>query len=67
MAEFFDMGGYAWFVWPSYLVAAAVLIAMLALSLRSMRAREAELESLQAQLGSRRRVRPASDQAGEGA
>ena len=29
MAEFFAMGGYAWYVWPSYGIAAAVLVGLL--------------------------------------
>jgi heme exporter protein D len=26
-AEFFAMGGYGWYVWPSYAVAAALMLA----------------------------------------
>ena len=32
MAEFFDMGGYAAFVWPSWIVTVAVIIAITILS-----------------------------------
>ena len=32
MAEFFDMGGYAAFVWPSWIVAVVVIIAITILS-----------------------------------
>jgi heme exporter protein CcmD len=26
LTEFFDMGGYAWFVWPSYLVTFVIVL-----------------------------------------
>ena len=32
MTEFFQMGGYAWYVWPAYLVTAVVLIGNLIVS-----------------------------------
>ena len=39
--EFLDMGGYAGFVWPAYLIAATVLIANLLLPrIRHRRQRE---------------------------
>ena len=39
--EFLDMGGYAGFVWPAYLITAAVLIANLLLpKIRLRRQRE---------------------------
>ena len=34
MAEFFDMGGYAAFVWPSWIVALVVIIGISLLSYR---------------------------------
>ncbi len=46
MSEFFAMGGYAGFVWSAYAVAAAVMTGLLVQTLRSLRARTAELESL---------------------
>ena len=46
--SFFEMGGYAAYVWPAFGVAAAVMIALLVLSLRDMRAREAALRKLEA-------------------
>ncbi|HXP13272.1 MAG TPA: heme exporter protein CcmD [Stellaceae bacterium] len=42
-AGFFDMGGYARFVWPAYAVAAAVLLGLLAWSLGSYRRVQREL------------------------
>jgi len=57
MSEFFDMGGYAGFVWPAYGVAAVVMIALLVASWRKLRSQEKTLEMLQATHGRRRRRR----------
>lgn len=46
LAEFFHMGGYALYVWPSFGLTAAVLAGLLAVSLRGLRAREAVLAAL---------------------
>lgn len=46
MNEFLAMGGYAAFIWPTYGVAAVLLVGMLVVSLRSMRQREALVDSL---------------------
>lgn len=46
LAEFFHMGGYALYVWPSFGLTAAVLAGLLAVSLRGLRAREAALAAL---------------------
>ncbi|MEE9140872.1 MAG: heme exporter protein CcmD [Alphaproteobacteria bacterium] len=43
---FLGMGGYAAYVWPALAVAAVVMIALLAQTLRSLRAREATLAAL---------------------
>lgn len=48
MSEFFAMGGYSAFIWPAYGAAAILLAGVLILSWRSMRQREALLESLRA-------------------
>ncbi len=45
--DYLAMGGYAAFVWPAFLIAAVVMGALLAMSLRGLRARRAELEALQ--------------------
>ena len=45
--ELLSMGGYGGYVWPSYLVTAAVLIAMLAASLRLLRSNEATIRDLE--------------------
>ncbi len=44
--EFFDMGGYAVWVWASYAVSALGLIGMLIWSVRTLKAREKEFEDL---------------------
>jgi heme exporter protein D len=40
MSEYFAMGGYAAFIWPSYGVAALLLLALFLLSARRLRAAE---------------------------
>ncbi len=47
MSEFFSMGGYAQFVWPAFALTAIVLVALLVLSRRALRANESTLEVLQ--------------------
>ena len=46
LAKFFDMGGYAAFVWPGYGLAALAVIGMLVVSLRTLRAREREFAEM---------------------
>jgi heme exporter protein D len=46
MTEFFNMGGYAVFVWPAYGLTAVVLAGMLGASLRDLKANEAALDAL---------------------
>lgn len=47
LSDFLDMGGYAEFVWPSYLVAAVILLALLVLSISALRSSEKTLKLLQ--------------------
>ncbi len=54
MMSFFEMGGYAAYVWPAFGAAAVIMIVLLVLSLRGMRAREATLRELEAARGRRR-------------
>jgi heme exporter protein D len=61
MSGFLAMGGYAGFVWPSYALAAGVLVWLLVSSLRMMRANEAALAAAEAARGPRRRRREAAD------
>ncbi len=43
---YLSMGGKGDFIWPAYLIAAVVLIALLVSSLRSARSQEARLAAL---------------------
>ena len=51
IGEFLAMGGYAAYVWPALAVSALVMVALLVFSLRSLRARQAELDALRAGRG----------------
>lgn len=55
LATFFDMGGYAAYVWPGYGLAALVIVGLLFFTRRTLKAREQEFASL-------RRNRPAPDE-----
>ena len=57
--SFFEMGGYAAYVWPAFGAAAVIMLALLVLSIRTMRAREAALRALEA---TARRQRAAADE-----
>ena len=48
MNEFFEMGGYGAFIWPAYAAALILMLGLLTLSWKSMRQREALVESLRA-------------------
>jgi heme exporter protein D len=50
LTAFLDMGGYAAFVWPAYLICAALLIGLLVVSLRGLWAHEGALKSLQSSM-----------------
>lgn len=64
MSEFFAMGGYGFYIWTSYAVAAVVMVALVVASLRTLRRNEAQLRALQdAVPGGRRRRREARDEA----
>ena len=47
LGKFLDMGGYAGFVWPSYVAVFAILAVLLWLSLRGLRGAERELSQLE--------------------
>jgi heme exporter protein D len=47
IASFFAMGGYAAYVWPAYLIAALVMIGQVAVTLNTLRRREAALAELE--------------------
>ncbi len=46
ISTFFAMGGYAGFVWSAFGISALVLIGLLVVSWRGLKAREAELAAL---------------------
>ena len=48
VTEYFAMGGYAGFVWSAYGLSLVVLVGLLVVSRRALRAREAEVAALEA-------------------
>ncbi|WP_405054281.1 heme exporter protein CcmD [Telmatospirillum sp.] len=54
MTTFFEMGGYARFVWPAYGLVSVVALGLLVMSLRGLRCRQKELAALQERLPGRR-------------
>jgi len=46
MAEFFSMGGYGAYVWPSYIMTAVIMAVLLITSLRGLKTTEATFERL---------------------
>lgn len=54
MTDYFAMGGYAAYVWPSYGLTALVMIGLLAVSLRELKDNEATLKALESVRPSRR-------------
>ena len=46
MTAFFEMGGYAGFIWPAYGAVTVVLVGLMALSRRALKAAETELPAL---------------------
>ena len=63
--SFFDMGGYAAYVWPAFGAAAVIMVALLVLSMRTMRVREAALRALEATARRRRAAEGDGDRDGE--
>ena len=49
MSDFIDMGGYAAFIWPAYLIAAVILGGILAQTIITMRRRERLADALRLQ------------------
>jgi heme exporter protein D len=45
--SFWEMGGYAAYVWPAFGATAVILIALLVISVRTLRARERTLGTLE--------------------
>jgi heme exporter protein D len=46
MSGYFAMGGYAAFIWPSYALAAVLLVGLFALAARRLSAAERALEDI---------------------
>ena len=63
--SFFEMGGYAAYVWPAFGAAAVIMVVLLVLSIRTMRAREAALKTLEATARRRRAADGDGDRDGE--
>lgn len=55
LSSFWAMGGYAGFVWPSYLLTALVMIGFVATTFKSLRARQRRLAQLEGTTPRRRR------------
>lgn len=54
MTDFFEMGGYAGYVWSSYGLTAIALLVLLMVSLRSLKKSRVDLAHLETLLKSRR-------------
>ena len=65
-SSFLAMGGYAAFVWPAYILAAAVLLGLWIESLRRLRGSQRALARLEAELPARPGRRGAAAAAGVG-
>ena len=63
ISKFLEMGGYAGYVWPSYLAVFGLLGVLLWLSLRGLKAAETDLAQLEGPDGKavRRQASPAAD------
>jgi heme exporter protein D len=66
LSSFLEMGGYGGFVWPAFGLTAAILLALLADSLRRLKSGQRALARLQAESPGRRhrQSRRAADRAG---
>ncbi len=53
--SFFEMGGYAAYVWPAFGIGAIILTALVILSFLRLKKREAALRQLETEQGVRRR------------
>jgi heme exporter protein CcmD len=58
VSEFLSMNGYGSFVWPAYLIAAAVLIGLLAMVLNSLSRSRETLKLLEAERETQRDTAP---------
>ncbi len=60
LESFLAMGGYAGFIWPTYILTAVVLVALLVASLKAARGAEKDLDAIQQTRRARRRNQPES-------
>ncbi len=58
VSQFLDMGGYAGFVWPAYGIAAIVLVGLLVISRRQLKAAEKTLDALSPDGGNAKDTQP---------
>ena len=58
VSQFLDMGGYAGFVWPAYGIAAIVLVGLLVISRRQLKAAEKTLDALSPDGGNAKDMQP---------
>ena len=58
MSEYFNMGGYAAFVWPAFALSFGVLAALLIASLKSLRQSEKALGEVEANKSARENQAP---------
>ena len=65
IAAFFEMGGYARFVWPAFAIAFLVMAGFIVTSWRTLRARQASLAALEKAQPRARRGRSAEKKAQE--
>jgi heme exporter protein D len=54
MQEFLDMGGYAAFIWPCFIVSAVLLVGLLVVSGRQLKSTQTTLNALEAEMPSRK-------------
>jgi len=54
VSEFFEMGGYATFIWSSYLVSALILTTLVVTSVRKLKRIEQDLKPMEEMRRSRR-------------
>lgn len=59
ITAFFDMGGYAAFVWPALGLTVVIMAGLLIATLRQLRRRQRRLAELEARGAQRQRRRPA--------
>ena len=54
ISEFLDMGGYAAFIWPCFIVSAMMLVGLLVTSQRRLKSLQANLKDLEVEMLNRK-------------